>query len=50
MPNQVAVRAAGDCGALPDDDSYEFVFYRNPTPIWFTTSTPIDSSGSLPVW
>jgi len=35
MPNQVAVRAAGGCGALPDDDSYEFVFYRNPTPIWF---------------
>jgi hypothetical protein len=37
MPNQVAVRAAGDCGALalPGDDSYEFVFDRNSTPIWF---------------
>ncbi len=37
MPNQVAVRAAGDGGALalPGDDSYEFVFDRNPTPIWF---------------
>jgi hypothetical protein len=36
MPNQVAVQAPGDCGAraLPGDDSHQFVFDRNPTPMW----------------
>jgi hypothetical protein len=35
MPNQVSV-PAGDRGALPlpGDDSYQFVFDRNPTPMW----------------
>jgi hypothetical protein len=35
MPNQVAVRAAGDRGALtlPGDDSYQVVLDRNPTPM-----------------
>jgi len=36
MPNQVAVRAAGNRGALAllGDDSYQVVFDRNPTPMW----------------
>jgi len=36
MPNQFAVRAAGDCDALalPDDDSDQFAFDGNRTPMW----------------